>query len=66
MIPRMVFELPNKALPSINFLPPSRGQANLEPSNLLAITGAPLARSNKNRILAINTALGGIAAGLHH
>jgi hypothetical protein len=32
----------------------------------LAITGAPLARSNKNRILTINMALDGIAVESRH
>jgi hypothetical protein len=58
-------ECPNKAFPSTNFLPLSRGKANLEPSNFFTITGVPLARSNKNRTLIVNTVPGTYLDGLN-
>ena len=65
-MPRTVLELPNQCLPSMKFLPPSSGQAIVEPSSFLAMTGVPLAKRSKNRISVINTALENNLEGLHH
>jgi hypothetical protein len=67
IMPRMVFDAPNKGCPSRHLAPPSRGRENRLPKTFFATTGIALASttSNSSRVITQSRIPYAISAPIH-